>query len=487
MKITRKFVRARNAVSVWESGFSLMLVVMLFCGGCGGGRTSVTAVTTPASVATPSPFVVYDNTNYPNSSAVLETLGTMRAAVLYSQTAWPGTCSATGCPNAPTQAVFQASLQTYVKAFGSSSTIIFDYENLVVSKEASTAAANNAVTLLLQMIAWTRAIYPNAKIGMYDYDWNSNYIPSSSSGFNAIRAQLFKGGAASFDFFAPTMYQRWTTHALWDQNLAQSIISDTAINQANGINLPIYPYISPYVSAVTADGLLTDLEWNAELADLASCNAPTSSACGAVLSTLTPAAGSCSAAGSATACSPVSGGVLWTQGTSANLDSTSSWIQNLSVVLSPTVSPNVIYQIVDAAQSPLCIDTNAGTVPSANACNTLLNQGWMFSSLGTGLYTVKSFSYQQANPSTGISEVWDGTNGTVVLSQLTSSGTATANQQWQVVSLGNGYYEFIKLADYSTSGNTDSEECLTVGLAQQILTTSVCNSSVNQEFRLIPE
>jgi hypothetical protein len=171
----------------------------------------------------------------------------------------------------------------------------------------------------------------------------------------------------------------------------------------------------------------------------------------------------------------------------SNLDPTSSWVGDLSAVLSPQVSGNIIYRVSDAEQTPLCIDANAGTVPSANTCDNLVNQDWNFTSLGTGLYTASSFSYQQANPNNGIAEIWDGTSGSLVLSQLASTGTSTATQQWQVVSLGNGYYEFVKLGDYATSGNADSEECLTAGSPQQVITTSVCNFGTKQIFQLIPE
>lgn len=477
------------AVPTWKSTALLLLSSLVLCGGCAGNNNNGTAAvisTAPTVTGTPSPFVMYDNTYYPNSSAVFETAGTLRAAVMYSQSTWPGTCTSTGCPSAPTQAQFQASLLAYVKEYGTSNAIIFDYENLVVSEETSTAAANNAVALLLQMIAWTRAIYPNAKIGMYDYEWSSNYIPNDSSGFNSIRAKLFKGGTASFDFFVPTMYQRWTTHAIWDQNLAQAIINDTAVNQANGVSLPVYPYISPYVSGNSAGALLADSEWQSELADMVTCNKPSSSACSTVMSTLTPTAGACSATGSTTACTPVGGGILWVGTFTTNLDPTSSWVGDVTAILSPTVSSGIVYQVADA-QTALCIDANVGTVPSANACGTQASQDWTFTSLGTGLYSVNSFSYQQANPSNGSSEIWDGTTGTVLLTQLPSTGVTTAYQQWQVVSLGSGYYEFVKLADYAASGNKDSEECLTAVAAGQVITTSICNLGTNQIFRLTPE
>ena len=205
------------------------------------------------------------------------------------------------------------------------------------------------------------------------------------------------------------------------------------------------------------------------------------------MSTLTPAAGNCSTAGSTTACTAIGGGILYVGTSTTNLDPTSSWVGEVTAILSPTVSTSVVYRIADSAQTPLCVDANVGTVPSANACGTQASQDWIFTSLGTGLYSVKSFSYQQANSSSTSSEIWDGTSGTVQLTQVASAGATTAGQEWQVVSLGNGYYEFVKLADYATNGNTDSEECLTAGATGQVITTSVCNFGTNQMFQLTPE
>jgi len=205
------------------------------------------------------------------------------------------------------------------------------------------------------------------------------------------------------------------------------------------------------------------------------------------MSTLTPAAGNCSTAGSTTACTAIGGGILYVGTSTTNLDPTSSWVGEVTAILSPTVSTSVVYRIADSAQTPLCVDANVGTVPSANACGTQASQDWIFTSLGTGLYSVKSFSYQQANSSSTSSEIWDGTSGTVLLTQVSSAGATTPGQEWQVVSLGSGYYEFVKLADYATNGNTDSEECLTAGAAGQVITTSVCNFGTNQMFQLTPE
>jgi hypothetical protein len=470
------------ATGNWKTHLFL-LIAFASCSGCGGNSSAGPTATSASPAVTQTPFLLYDNTYYPNSSTVFDSAGTLRAAVLYGQTAWPGTCTSTGCPNAPTQAQFQSTLQTYVKEFGSSNAIIFDYEGLDISQETSAAAANNAVALFLQMIAWTRAIYPNAKIGMYDYDWSGNYTPNSSTGFNAIRASLFKGGASSFDFFVPTMYQRWASHAIWDQNLTQAIIDDSAVNKANGQSLPIYSYISPYVSGVTPGTLLTDSEWQSELADVMSCNTPLSSSCQAVMANVTAVSGECSATGSTSLCSATGGAILWVGTSSTNVDPTASWVQDALATLSPTVSPHVIYQI--ASQSGLCVDSNAG-IPSANACSTQTSQEWMFTPVGsTGFYSVSSYNYQQANP-IGTNQIWDGSTGSLALALLASGG-ATVGQQWQVVSLANGNYEFVKLADYATSGNTDSEECLTTGAVGQLLTTAVCNLGANQVFKLTAE
>lgn len=439
-----------------------------------------------AFAQTPPPsFLIYDNTNYPNSGSTFDAAGALRATVMYSQSTWPGTCNSTGCPDAPTESEFKNDLQAYVNEFGTSNTIIFDYEDLDISNESSTAAANYAVTLFQQMIAWTRQVYPNAKIGMYDYDWSSSYDPNSSSGYNAIRAKLFNGTTDSFDFFAPTMYQRWSNHEAWDQNLAQAIINDSAINQANGLKLPIYPYISPYTNGNSADALLADSEWEAELTDLFSCNNPSSSACQTVMLNVTPVSGECSAAGSTTQCSATKGAVLWVGGSSSDVSPSATWVQELEAMLSPQVIANGTYEIVSAGQGNTCADAGSGggTV-LLDACAQTSSQEWNVTPLGNGTFTINSYNYQQENPNTGNNQVWGDTNGSLVLSSLVSGGTATPGQEWQIVSLANGYYEFVELGDYATDGNTDSEECLTAGSNEQ-LTTAVCSGGINQEFEML--
>jgi len=440
-------------------------------------------VTCPAlhAQSTP-PFIVLDNTYYPNSTSVFDAAGTLRATVMYSQSTWPGTCTSTGCANAPTESEFKSKVTAYVDEFGSSNVIVFDYEDLVLSAEASTAAAENAVALFQEMIGWAREVYPNAKIGLYDYDYSSTYDPNSSSGYNTLRATLFNGSTDSFDFFAPTMYQRWSTHAIWDQNLAQAIINDSAINQANGLSLPIYPYFSPYTSGDTSSSLLADSEFQSEISDMTACAVASSSACQTILASVTAATGDCTKSGSDYSCSPVLGGILWTNGTS-DVSPTASWVMDVLAILSPPVSANGTYEIVSTGQSGACVDGNSTTgSTSTDACTQSSSQEWAMTASTNGTYAIQNYGYQQANLNTGNNEDWTDSSSTLDLASVLSGGTVSAAQEWQVISLRNGYYEFVELGDYATSGNTDSEECLTASSSG--LTTARCNGSTSQVFQM---
>ncbi|MDE1161062.1 MAG: DNRLRE domain-containing protein [Acidobacteriaceae bacterium] len=458
--------------------------MLLGCGGSSQTSGATTTTTDTATPTTPNGFMLYDTSYFANSHSIFDNNGALHAAVVYSQGTWPGSCTSTGCANAPTQAEFDTVVEKYVAQFGSSNAIVFDFEDLVITKETSTAAANNAVALIQQLITWTRALYPNAKIGMYDYDFNTNYAPASSTGYNAIRAQLYQNNSASFDFFTPSMYQRWTTHAVWDQYLAQAIINDTAINVANALNKPIYPYISPFVSGTPNGTLLTDTEWTSELADLVSCNSPSSTACQAVMANVTAVSGDCSYSGSTTACSPINGGNLWAGAATVSLTSNTNWVMELLAIIPPPISSGVQYKITSYGQTGKCIDAGSSTV-STDTCGSAASQQWTFTPLasGNGTFSVSSSSYQQANLTTAQNAIWDGTSSTTALATLTSTGTPTAAQQWQVVSTSPGYYEFILLSDYATAGNTDSEACMTASTSG-ILTTSTCNGGVNQLFTL---
>jgi hypothetical protein len=155
------------------------------------------------------------------------------------------------CFNVPSKTDFQKVLNTYATQFRSSKYIALDFENIVVTQAKSDAQAQNEVKLLKTFASWVKDKYPSAKVGLYDYDYNSSRAN--------LRAGLYQ--ADGFDFFAPTMYQRWATAADWQTNLTRAVQNDRAINP----NLPIYAFVSPYKAGVTSKGYLGDHDWSTEL------------------------------------------------------------------------------------------------------------------------------------------------------------------------------------------------------------------------------
>ncbi|WP_141325450.1 hypothetical protein [Acetobacter orleanensis] len=195
-------------------------------------------------------FRVFNGTRFANADD-LDRAGLLPFTSIYD--VWKLTCDETQCYNVPTESQFKKTLASYVAQFRSSSFIAFDFENIVIDKATSAEQANNEVQLLKKFIVWTRESYPKAKIGIYDYDFNSKFLD--------IRAKIYREGG--FDFFAPTMYQRWPNHDIWSARLQAAITNDHTINKS----LPIYAYISPYKAGVTKNGFLGDAEWLAQLAD----------------------------------------------------------------------------------------------------------------------------------------------------------------------------------------------------------------------------
>jgi hypothetical protein len=200
--------------------------------------------------AFPGNFNVFNGNRYANAD-YFDSMGLVPLTSIYD--VWKLSCDATKCYHVPTEKQFKQALTSYVSQFRSSTVIVFDFENIVIDAARSEAQASNEVALFKQFIAWAREAYPNARLGMYDYDFNPK--------FRDIRAQLYQ--SAGFDFFAPTMYQRWPDHAAWRANLHAMVANDRAIAPA----LPIYAYVSPYMSGLTSNGFLGDSEWLAELSD----------------------------------------------------------------------------------------------------------------------------------------------------------------------------------------------------------------------------
>lgn len=195
-------------------------------------------------------FKVFNGTRYKNA-AYLDQMGLMPFTSVYD--VWTLTCDENGCYNVPDKETFRKVLASYVSQFRSSEYIAFDFEKMVIDSAHSEEQAKNEVALIKQFIVWTREAYPHAKLGMYDYDFTDR--------FRDIKAQLYQQGG--FDFFAPTLYQRWSNHATWRANLQAVVDNDRAINST----LPIYAYVSPYKGGRTTSGFLGDAEWLGELSN----------------------------------------------------------------------------------------------------------------------------------------------------------------------------------------------------------------------------
>lgn len=193
-------------------------------------------------------FKVFNGTRYRNTTD-LDQMGFVPFTTVYD--VWKLTCDANSCSNVPDKETFKKVLTNYVSQFRSSEYITFDFEKIVIDSAYSEEQAKREVALIKQFIEWTREAYPHTKIGMYDYDFNNK--------FSSIKAQLYQHGG--FDFFAPTLYQRWTSHATWCANLKAVVENDHAINP----NLPIYAYISPYKAGKITSGFLSIAEWQGEL------------------------------------------------------------------------------------------------------------------------------------------------------------------------------------------------------------------------------
>jgi glucosylceramidase len=109
-----------------------------------------------------------------------------------------------------------------------------------------------------------------------------------------------------------------------------------------------------------------------------------------------------------------------------------------------------------------------------------VNQGWQFRATDSGYYNVLSRVASAQN------EVWDITGGAGATADGTKIQTwaygGGTNQQWQPVSLGNGFYKMV---------SRSSGKCLDVpgastanGVQLQIYT---CNGSAAQAFKLVQQ
>ena len=215
---------------------------------------AVGAVSHDASAHAAS-FTVYFANNQYESAADIDQYGTSDSDTVYDN--WSLSCSTTSCSNVPSQATFEAKVQAYVSLDKSGTTgpITLDFEGIVPVDATSTAQAAQEVSLWHELITWAHDAEPSAPIGMYSYDWNSAY--------SSYTAQLYTSGY--LDFFAPSMYNRWSSTSTWSTELDDAVANDHAIDSS----LPIYPYVEA-IWDTTSGAYLSGKDWDTEFKQLES-------------------------------------------------------------------------------------------------------------------------------------------------------------------------------------------------------------------------
>jgi len=217
------------------------------------------AATTALDLGRPVPaqaasFTMYSAVDESDSAADLEQYGVTDAATVYDD--WSLSCSTAGCSNVPSQSTFEAKVQEYVSLdkSGSAGPITLDFENILPVSATSDAQAAEEVSLWQELITWAHDAEPDAPIGMYSYDWSNAY--------QSYTAELYGGGYLSF--FAPSMYNRWSTVADWESELSTAVSNDESIDSS----LPIYPYLEAIWDTSGDSAYLSGDDWDTELKDL---------------------------------------------------------------------------------------------------------------------------------------------------------------------------------------------------------------------------
>ncbi|MDX6515274.1 MAG: hypothetical protein QOF12_455 [Solirubrobacteraceae bacterium] len=149
------------------------------------------------------------------------------------------------------------------------------------------------------------------------------------------------------------------------------------------------------------------------------------------------------------------------------------------------ITPGAWYQVVNQNSSS-CVDDSAGGTANGTsvqqwACVTgSTNQGWQFRATDSGYYNVLNRTSAAQN------EVWDVTGGAGTVAdgakiQTWAYGGGT-NQQWQPVSLGNGFYKMVA---------RNSGKCLDVPAASTAngvqLQQHTCNGTAAQAWKLVQQ
>jgi len=348
----------------------------------------------------PKPFLFFNQTQFSNRR-LLDTDGAMRATTVYDT--WSMSCSATACTNLPDQSTFLAQVASYLTdtsstafgGLGNSFLIVLDFENIVVDKATSQAQADLEKTALLQFASWIHGAYPSAKVGLYDYDYSTSY--------QSTRAELYASGG--FDVFTPTLYQRWTSNATWYSSMEKAVSNDEAINSA----LPIYPFISPFASAIVSSGYVAESDWEAELNDLIGA---------------------------------VNGAIIWTQSAanSITISSTDSWYEDLTAVLSTPIDTSLTFALKNEHNGLCAAASSIAVIQITCATTATPAQQWQLQCTSLDTYYLVNIS----EPALYLSVSSGSTTAGAGL-ELDSAGSSTpgSSQTWHVVSGGAGYYTLI--------------------------------------------
>lgn len=202
------------------------------------GASGLVGSATPSSAAS-SAFTLFDNTSYSNANLVTDD-GATRSGVVYDL--WNVTCANTAVYSCtlPTKSQFQALVRFQTAGLPATAPLTLDFEGIDAQYSTPVDQAANEFQAWQTLISWTRQVIPASQpLGAYSYDYSLNTTEITQL------ASLHQNNGLTF--FAPSLYNRWTTASAWTSNLKAAVANDHRINAVQ----PIYPYIWPQNEAVS--------------------------------------------------------------------------------------------------------------------------------------------------------------------------------------------------------------------------------------------
>lgn len=194
---------------------------------------------------------IYNGLRHRNAEQ-FDRMGVLPVAVIYD--VWDIHCTPAECRNVPSLDQFRATLRWYVHEFRAPSRIIIDFEQLTMLEATNAEHAQRIVDTLKPFIAATHEAFPDAMVGLYDYEWHPKYAEQR---YVEARAQLYTDGG--LDFFAPTMYQRWGNDPdMWDAHLQQALDHNALV-----ADKPTLGLVTP--DNYSGGGSQSSAEWHRQL------------------------------------------------------------------------------------------------------------------------------------------------------------------------------------------------------------------------------